>query len=182
MMIMETNKHILTLIISLCFTICQAQIINTSKIKETNSNNKVDTVYDIGIEDMEMSIAIKEAQQNFGEFEKAIHSKNSKYKNFTLKKNFQSDDGDEHIWIMYVMPHPKKNVYVGFIGNVPIHTKKVKYDEIVEVSKNDISDWMYYDNGVLKGAYTTKILRSRMSDDERQVFDEQTNNNFKISN
>ena len=35
----------------------------------------------------------------------------------------------------------------------------------------DITDWMYVDKGILQGGYTIKLIRNRMSKEERAKFD-----------
>ena len=166
---MKIQKYLIAALLLLCsFISINAQV-------EQKNKTKSEEVYDVDANDEGMNAAIQKARKTFTEFEKAIKSKNPNFKNFTFKKAFPSDFGDEHIWIMYVMPNPKKNNYAGIIGNEPQMTKKVKFEDVVEVSKDEITDWMYYDNGKLRGAYTTKLLRSRMSPEERKAFDEETN-------
>lgn len=143
-------------------------------------NNSEQQVYEVSDIDKDMNAAILKAQKTFNQFEKAIKSNATNYKNFTLKKAFPSDFGDEHIWIMYILPHStKKDVYVGIVGNEPLNTKKVKLDEVVEVSKKEVTDWMFYENDQLKGAYTMKVLRNRMTEADKKNFDEETGNIFK---
>jgi uncharacterized protein YegJ (DUF2314 family) len=40
------------------------------------------------------------------------------------------------------------------------------------VSKSEISDWFYIDNGKLVGGYTIRVLYSRMSPEEKKDFNE----------
>ena len=40
-----------------------------------------------------------------------------------------------------------------------------------KINKNNISDWMYLDKKILKGGFTIKLLRKRMSSGERAQFD-----------
>jgi uncharacterized protein YegJ (DUF2314 family) len=47
----------------------------------------------------------------------------------------------------------------------------VEAGEEVRVDPEKISDWMYVDNGVLRGGFTLRVLRSRMSPQEREQFD-----------
>ena len=41
----------------------------------------------------------------------------------------------------------------------------------MEINRNEISDWMYIKNSVLHGGYTIRLLRDRMTEEERKEFD-----------
>ncbi len=172
-------KHIMVKNIFITLTLfvlsCKSQTVTTPEknpIKDTQTfESKVYTIQD---EDKEMLIAIEMARKTFDEFEKAVKSQNSKYQNFTLKKAYKSREGDEYLWIKSVMFYAQKNTYVGIIGNVPMHTKEVQFDAIVEVDKHEISDWMYFENNVVRGGYTLRLLRSRMTDEEQRAFDKES--------
>jgi len=47
----------------------------------------------------------------------------------------------------------------------------VKIGDTIEIRPNEISDWMYIDNGTLRGGSTIRVLRNRMSVEERTAFD-----------
>jgi uncharacterized protein YegJ (DUF2314 family) len=70
------------------------------------------------------------------------------------------------------------NKYAGTVNSPPVYTKEVKHDEVVEIEKNEISDWIYFDNGILQGGYTIRILRDRMTKEERKEFDEKSGYKF----
>ncbi|MBF7093477.1 DUF2314 domain-containing protein [Flavobacterium sp. ALJ2] len=170
-----TRKLITVLVFLLSITI-HGQIKNNV---EKYGSNESSTIYRVEDEDKEMEDAIKLAQENFHEFENALKSNNPNFKNFLLKKGYESDQGDEFLWIKDIMIYEAKNKYVGIIAVQPLHTKIVKFDDIVEISKEEIADWMYLDNNTAKGAFTLKLLRSRMPDVQKQNFDMETNFIFK---
>lgn len=153
------------------FVFCQSQKISTGKANEEPSKKFENSVYNVDNDDKEMSNAIEKAKTTFPEFEKAIASKNPNYKNFSLKKAFKSPSGDEQIWIAFVVKRPNSTKYVGIIGNEPLFTKEVKFDDIVELEPEEATDWMYSDGNIIRGAYTLHVLRDRMSADERKAFD-----------
>jgi uncharacterized protein YegJ (DUF2314 family) len=152
----------------------------SGKSQQINKHGKSKTfdensVYRLDAEDKEMLEATELAKKTFSEFEAAIKSDNPDFKNFTLKKSFKSAFGDEHIWIKYIIADSKKNRYVGIVGIQPMFTEEVKYDDIVEIKPYEITDWMYFDkNNVVKGAYTLRLLRKRMSEKERKLFDKES--------
>jgi uncharacterized protein YegJ (DUF2314 family) len=170
-----------TFLICLTFisTSCKSQQVNTTKTNEIEQTKTFEnTVYEVNATDNEMLNAIQMAKNTFDEFEKALKSENPSFKNFTLKKPYESENGDENLLISPVLFNPKTNKYIGIIASKPIHTKKVKFDEIVEIERNEIVDWMYFQDNVLKGGYTLRLLRSRMTEEDRILFDKETGYKF----
>ena len=88
---------------------------------------------------------------------------------FSLKVPFSVPAGNEHIWISDITL--KDNKYFGVVGNVPESTTEVKLGDTIQIDKGKISDWMYIHNDTLRGGYTLRVLRKRMSDAERKQFD-----------
>lgn len=165
-------KKILLICLTMTFVSYKSQQISTGKKNKTEQSKTFENaVYIVDIKNKEMVNAITMAKNTFSEFELAIKSNKPDCKNFTLKKPFESPEGDEHLWIKEVMFYAKKNKYVGIIADAPLHTEKVKIDEIVEIDKNEISDWMYFENNVVKGGYTLRVLRNNMNDEDRKLFD-----------
>lgn len=150
----------------------QLNRINTNKTEETKTFENA--VYEVAGDDKEMLMSIEMAKKTFSEFEKAIKSENPNFKNFTLKKAYESTEGDEYLWIKSVVFYAEKNKYVGIVADTPLYTKKVKFDEIVEVDEKEISDWMYFQDNVVKGGYTLRLLRSRMTDEDRKLLDKES--------
>lgn len=121
--------------------------------------------------DNEMNMAIEKARETFkNDFYQALLSKNPDFSNFTLKQRFDVPEGDgEHIWIGDIVFHDGK--YSGIVQNEPIQTLDVKLGDEVVVNTDNLSDWMYYDKNIVKGAYTVKVLRKTMTDEERKQMD-----------
>ena len=121
-------------------------------------------------EDSEMNIAIDAARKTIVEFEKAITSKNPDYYNFALKKRFKiGESGGEHIWISNIKF--QNNKYYGVVDNLPSSTTEVKIGDTIEILTKDITDWLYVDKNTVKGAYTTRVLRKRITEEERKKMD-----------
>lgn len=121
--------------------------------------------------DNEMNTAIEKAKKTFKtDFHNALLSKNPDFSNFTVKQRFDVPDGDgEHIWIGDIVFHDGK--YSGIVQNDPVETIDVKLGDEVVVNTDNLSDWMYYDKNIVKGAYTVKVLRKTMTDEERKQMD-----------
>ncbi len=43
--------------------------------------------------------------------------------------------------------------------------------DTITVDKNRISDWMYFDKGIVKGGFTIKVLRDQMTEEEQKLYD-----------
>ncbi|MFS4473965.1 YegJ family protein [Chryseobacterium sp. T20] len=123
-------------------------------------------------EDLEMNTAIENAQKSLYKFKEAIESQNPDYYNFALKERFTtSDSGGEHIWISEVQYSDNK--FYGIVDGDPISTTEVKLGDTIEINPQNITDWMYIDKNIVKGAYTTRVLRKRISQDEREKMDKE---------
>ena len=68
--------------------------------------------------------------------------------------------------------------YKGFVNNDAEKTTEVKYGDTVLVRRDEITDWMYIDSNVLRGGYTIRVVRNRLSKDQRAKMDK--NLGFKI--
>ncbi len=124
-------------------------------------------------EDSEMNIAIENARRTIVDFNKAIISKNPNYYNFALKKRFKvGESGGEHIWISNI--EYQDNRYYGIVDNLPNSTTEVKLGDTIEIPTKDITDWLYVDKNIVKGAYTTRILRRRITGEERKKMDSES--------
>lgn len=129
----------------------------TKTMKVSNSDNA-------------MNLAILKAQETLPEFKKALEGNNSNFSNFALKQRFDdSDGGGEHIWIGEI--ELRNGKYFGFVENDPVTVTQIKLGDSVEVDFDKISDWMYYDKNVVKGAFTVRVMRANMSEAELKEMD-----------
>ena len=98
-------------------------------------------------------------------------SKNPDFSNFAIKQRFDTPEGGEHIWIGDIVFDNGK--YRGTVQNEPVNPLDVKIGDEIVVNVDNLSDWMYYDKNIVKGAYTVKVLRETMSDEEKKEMDSQ---------
>ena len=120
--------------------------------------------------DAEMNEAIEAARSSLSQFEEAMLSNNPQYDMFALKVMFPDQvGGSEHIWITDLIL--ENGQYRGLVGNEPRYTIIVEAGQEVTVDSEKISDWMYVEDGKLRGGYTLRVLRNRMSSHERAEFD-----------
>jgi uncharacterized protein YegJ (DUF2314 family) len=144
---------------------------NSTKDTRDVGWDSVADMYTVTEEDAIMNQAIETAGKTIDNFDIALISKNPAYTDFAIKKKFPTPaGGDEHMWIAGITLD--KGIYKGYINNEAEETTEVKYGDTVLVRKDEITDWMYLDNNVLKGGYTIRAIRKKMSKAERRSLDE----------
>jgi len=127
-----------------------------------------DQVQGVAADDAEMLAAINKARSTIKQFFDAFAHPQPGQKAFLVKVAFTEDGDVEHIWLAdldFSAAKPK-----GVIANEP-QLKKLRFKQTVQFDPAHISDWMYIDHGKVVGAYTTRVLRQRMSPEERKKFD-----------
>lgn len=142
----------------------------------SNTNDKIErdnepTIYSVDGDDLEMNEAIDNAQKTLHKFDTALESKNPNFHNFSLKTRFKTSDGYEHMWLSDIFI--KGNKHFGVIDNLPEFTNEIKIGDTVQLPNEEISDWMYIEDQKLYGGFTIRLLRKRMTESERKLFDEE---------
>lgn len=140
-----------------------------NKNNDTPQKEGPGDTYTVNSDDPEMNKATETARQKFYLFEQALRGRTDSMNNFSLKVRFAVKDGGEQLWIDDIQID--NGNYIGVVGNRPYWVKGLHLGDTIKVSKPDITDWMYLENNVLHGGYTTRLLRNRMSSDERKEFD-----------
>jgi uncharacterized protein YegJ (DUF2314 family) len=157
-------KKILSIIIILIVTL-SCNNIQKGKVERENEPD----IIGVESDDSEMNLATEKAKLNIENFDSALKSNNPKFINFSVKKPYKTESGNEHIWISDVVL--KGDKYLGIIGNTPEYTSEIKLGDTVLVEKSEISDWMYIEENKLRGGYTIRALRNKMSESEKKQFD-----------
>jgi len=130
-----------------------------------------DRTIGVAADDREMNAAISEARRTIKQFSDAFANPRKGQTSFLLKVVFVSGDQVEHIWLAdleFSGPKPK-----GVIANEP-QIRGFRFKQTVEFDLARVTDWMYVDNGTLVGGYTSRLMRSRLSPEERKKLDAQT--------
>lgn len=155
--------HILKILIILGMVSC-----NNNQTAKTEREGEP-TIYSVTDNDAEMNDAIKTANQTLDRFNKALKSGNKDFKYFAIKTRFITPKGGEHIWVSNIRFSDSK--YFGVVDNLPESTTDVQIGDTIQIVNDNISDWMYIDNQKLKGGFTIRLLRKRMTELERKQFD-----------
>ncbi|MCX8525143.1 DUF2314 domain-containing protein [Chryseobacterium formosus] len=161
------KKIIIVAAISLFAVSCE-----NNKREKVQREGEPDVIF-VENQDNEMNEAIENAKKTFKtDFHRALLSKNPNFSNFVVKQRFDTPDGGgEHMWIGDIVFDNGK--YRGIVQNEPMQPLDVKLGDEVVVNIKNLSDWMYYDKNIVKGAYTVKVLRKTMTDEEKKQMDSQ---------
>lgn len=126
-------------------------------------------------EDKEMLEAIHLAQSNFPVFLKAIEEESRRiipaFEDALVKYAFPTTKNKvkvEHMFLSNIQI--KVNCLSGVITSDPMYTDAVKAGQTVEIEPSRISDWLYVINGAGTGGYTFKVMYSRFSEREKEMY------------
>ncbi|WP_350293069.1 DUF2314 domain-containing protein [uncultured Croceitalea sp.] len=126
-------------------------------------------VFSVSESNNDMNEAMKMARSNLHLFIEALERDNPKHEYFAVKQKFSALENDEHIWVGNIIIENEE--LSGVVNNVPVYTTKVKLGDTIKINKERISDWMYFDDGVVRGGYTIRVIRESLSDKEKEAFD-----------
>src|ERR1700733_2973785 len=130
--------------------------------------SKDDPTTSVSADDPEMNAAISEARESAQQFITALRSPKASQSDFCIKKRFDQGENVEHIWLTDVTFDGQN--FHGKVGNDPEEVTNVKFGDEAAVGKNEISDWMFIEDGKLIGGYTIKVLYSRMTLEGKMKF------------
>jgi uncharacterized protein YegJ (DUF2314 family) len=117
-----------------------------------------------------MHRAVIEARKTVGKFITALKHPAPGQQDFEVKKPFIQGNQVEHIWLSDVRFVGKR--FQGQVDNQPRNIRGLKLGQLVSVNPNEISDWLYIENGKLVGGY------NELSPEQKQEFDRKAD--FKI--
>jgi len=123
----------------------------------------------IADDDRAMAEAVQSARKTLNKFIDAVRSPKKSQSRFAIKKPFIEGDKVEHLWVNEVTFDGK--VFHGKVDNEPVDLKAVRLGDEVTVKPEEISDWMYVQNGRLVGAYTTRCVCRGMSAEQKKQFE-----------
>jgi uncharacterized protein YegJ (DUF2314 family) len=120
-------------------------------------------------EDAEMNSAMEKARADLAPFLKALSQPSSTRDHLAIKVGFSDDYGNEYLWLSDV--RYQDGIFRGTVSNQPETVKSTYYGASVSVPAQQIADWMFIENGRLVGGYTMRVMRGRLSNEERAEFD-----------
>jgi uncharacterized protein YegJ (DUF2314 family) len=120
--------------------------------------------------DAEMNAAIAWAQRTLPEFERRLASPPAAQSYIGIKAAFDYGDNDaEHMWIKNIAV--VEGGYEGTLVSAPQYVHSLEAGQQVFVRREQVSDWLAIDDGVLVAGYTMRVIRKRLSPEEQREFD-----------
>ncbi|MGC3991527.1 MAG: DUF2314 domain-containing protein [Chthoniobacteraceae bacterium] len=161
----------------LFLTFCLAGAISGCKRSERNPDvlhrdGDPDVIY-VDSEDAEMNAAIAHAQSTKAEFLQTLQAAKPNQTDFSAKRPYLTNKGGtdrEHIWVSNLSYDGK--LLHGTIGDDPVNIPHLKLGDPVSFPPDELSDWMYLEDGKIVGGYTIRVLRKRMSPQDATDFDQ----------
>jgi len=128
-------------------------------------------------DDADMNAAMQTARARFSEFWREVSADYQRVipaLGGSMVKAYFDDpggapQGGEHVWVRGV-DYDGKTI-TGELADTPIHLRSVRAGQQVSFPLDRLSDWFYVDDDLAVGAFTVRLLRARMSEEERRKHD-----------
>ena len=166
------TRSISILAMILAFSSCER---SNSTSSPMSSQSKPDLI-PVQSDDTEMLAAMQTARDRFPEFWREV---SQDYKRVipalggSMVKAFFHDPAEaqsgEHMWVSEV--EYDGTTITGVLADRPRHVRSVRTGEQVSFPLERLSDWFYVDDDKAVGAFTVRLLRTRMTDEERREHD-----------
>lgn len=136
----------------------------------SGAGNRADSPAYVHVHDSDkaMDQAVREAQRTLGTFMAALASPKPGRTGFAVKKRCIEGNSCEHIWLADVRFDGR--VLRGKVDNNPVDTKSLRLGQKVTVRPEELSDWMYVENGRLVGGYTVRAYYRTLSAAKKRQF------------
>lgn len=159
-------------LLPLAFCFAAALLPGCERKSASSGAGNGDGVIKVGPEDAEMSAAIAHAVETKEAFLQALAAPKPNQRDFSVKRPYATGGGDterEHIWISSLSYDGK--LLHGTINDDPVNIPHLKLGDAASFSPSELTDWMYLEDGKVVGGYTIRVLRKRMSAEERAEMD-----------
>ena len=111
-------------------------------------------------DDPDMAAAFRKARETLPEFLALARAPRPTATNLAVKIAIPAGDSNEYFWLAPFEPRGGDK-YAGRISNTPRLAKQVKLGQVVEFSEAEIVDWVYMENGKMRGNFTACALLKR---------------------
>ena len=106
-----------------------------------------------------MRLAMKEAQSTLEVFLKALKDPPPKTSGYSIRKGFTFGDSPENIEFVWIGNVRRVGEDLeGQISNSPVDATHLAKGQVVRVSQDEVADWMYVEDGELRGGFTLVAL------------------------
>ncbi|MEM7745858.1 MAG: DUF2314 domain-containing protein [Pseudomonadota bacterium] len=117
-----------------------------------------DPVVDYEDTDPEMNAAIDQARATLPHFFEQLYNRVDELEYFGVKVAVPttSRPGLEHIWVGPF--RPKGDGFEGYVANEPNHIEGLAFGDLLDFTRDQITDWSYVVEGRRHGAYTLRVM------------------------
>jgi len=157
----------IALLAGLAFAGCSRPEDSRVEMRDAVAGNH--SIIDFEDDDAQMNAAMEQARSTLNEFERRLSNPPATQTEIGLKGRFQSGKIVEHMWVGDITL--AGDGYHGRLKNDPDHLPSLVYGQAVVVPRASVSDWFAVDAGKLVGGYTMRVIRSRLSPEDRIRFD-----------
>jgi len=148
---------------------CSNSDVSTPERATFDSESSTGPIATFADEDVEMNLAVRAAQRDVAVFrERLLHP--TPTQRIGLKGQFGEGDHVEHMWISN--PRVEGDGFSGILANEPGYLRTPKLGDPVTIDVRHVSDWYVHDDGKLQGAFTLRVMRKRLTEEDRKIFDE----------
>ncbi|MCR5887370.1 DUF2314 domain-containing protein [Hymenobacter sp. J193] len=141
---------------------------DSSKIKREGEP----AIYTTDADDEEMNKAMRQGKATLPAFLLTISKSDSTIINSAIKVHYDDGVQREYLWVGSLSI--ENGQLYGVVDNKPEFTSQVVAGQRILVDTTTAVDWNYTQNNRLFGGYTIKLLRNRMTPEERAEFDQST--------
>ena len=145
---------------------------DTSQAQSSGADNRAVSPAYVHVHDSDkaMEQAVHQAQRSLSKFMAALTSPKPGQTGFAVKRRCIEGDKCEHIWLADL--HFDGRLLRGKVYNNPVDVKSLRLGQKVTVRPEEISDWMYVENGRLVGGYTVRAYYHTLPAAEKRQFAE----------
>lgn len=122
----------------------------------------------VSTSDPDMAAAKQKARETLPGFLTLAKAPRPATEGFSIKVAIRDRGHTEFFWIT---PFEQKDgKFAGTINNKPRFVRNVSYGERITFGEADIADWLYMDNGQMKGNYTGCAIMKSEPAKQREAF------------
>jgi uncharacterized protein YegJ (DUF2314 family) len=122
-----------------------------------------DFVQEAGIDQDLMERAIGRARATQNEFVAALQNQRPEASDFFIKRQL----GNQHVWLEQVEWDGQS--FFAAVSAEQIDATQSQVSGRIEVRPDELTDWMYVEDGILRGGYTVRVLHYQSSPEQQRA-------------
>ena len=128
----------------------------------------LDSIVSVPDDDPDMAAAIQKAKETLPDFVGILQTPTTGERFLLLKAKFVDGVDIEHMWVADLVKDG--DGFKGVVADEPKVVKTVTFKQPVKIARDQITDWMATQDGKVKGAFTTRVLLTKMTPEQKKVF------------